>query len=184
MRSGKEFKVNEFITLKLENNKTNIYVKGDLFKQCKYLAFNVPIEDIEDFDEIQSIDEMEQKDRSSGFKKLNISPEQEFWAHCSNLQVWFENDYDTRLLHSNLAFPLLIELTKIGDPLAKRVFKEEIFKRIESGYTPVIEYILRQKYLNFLSSEEQTLLFEKIIEYGNLEVILRLLNQGILYPLS
>lgn len=32
----REFKVNEYITLKLEGGKTNIYVKGQLFNQCKF----------------------------------------------------------------------------------------------------------------------------------------------------
>ncbi len=40
----KEFKVNEYITLKLEGIKTNIYVKGQLFNQCKFLLLNIPIE--------------------------------------------------------------------------------------------------------------------------------------------
>ena len=37
----------------------------------------------------------------------NITPEQEFWEHYSNLQVWYKNDYNTRLLHRNLSFDLL-----------------------------------------------------------------------------
>ena len=31
----KEFKVNDYITLKLEDDKTSIYVNGMLFQQCK-----------------------------------------------------------------------------------------------------------------------------------------------------
>ena len=40
--------------------------------------------------------------------------------------------------HHNLAFPLLKVLTKSGDLQAKKVFREEIAKRFESGYVPVI----------------------------------------------
>lgn len=42
----KEFKVNETIILKLENRKTNLYVKGELFRQCKFLLLFIPTEDI------------------------------------------------------------------------------------------------------------------------------------------
>ena len=37
----KEFKVNDYITLKLEDGKTIIYVKGKRFDQCKYLLLNI-----------------------------------------------------------------------------------------------------------------------------------------------
>ena len=32
-----EFKVNDFLTLKLERGKTNFYVKDELFNRCKFL---------------------------------------------------------------------------------------------------------------------------------------------------
>ena len=112
----KKFKINEHITLKLENERTYIYVAGKRFDQCKYLVFQINLNESSDYDEIQSIDEMEQQDRSQGFGRLNIAPEEEFWGHCSNLQVWAENDYDTRLLHRNLAFPLLKKLVELEDP--------------------------------------------------------------------
>jgi hypothetical protein len=149
-----EFIVNEYITLKLERNKTNIYVDGKIFKQCKYLAFNVPFDHNQEFDMIESVDEMEQRDRSYGYQGLNISPEQEFWGHCSNLQAWVELGYDTRMLHRNLAFPLLRELVRIGDPVAKKVFKEEIFLRVEEGNVNVVRYLLKQRYFDFFSKEE------------------------------
>ena len=52
-----EFKVNEHITLKLENGKTNIYIADKLFRQCKYLLLEIPVDEMYFFDEIQSIDE-------------------------------------------------------------------------------------------------------------------------------
>ena len=55
-----------------------------------------------------------------------MSSKTEFRANCSNLQAWVENGYDTRLLHRNLAFPLLKKLTNVGDLHAKKVFKDEI----------------------------------------------------------
>ena len=47
----KEFKVNEYITLKLEGGKTNIYVKSQLFNQCKFLFINIAVEKVRSFDE-------------------------------------------------------------------------------------------------------------------------------------
>ena len=96
-------------------------------------------------------------DRSLEFKnhtKIEIPPETEFWAHCSNLQVWYENKYDTCLLHSELAFPLLKRLEEVGDLLAKRRFKEEIAKRFEDGYFPTIEFLLEEGYDEYLSRKE------------------------------
>ena len=37
----KIFKINDYITLKHENDRTNIYVKGRFFNQCKYLLINI-----------------------------------------------------------------------------------------------------------------------------------------------
>lgn len=160
-----EFKVNDYLTLKLEEEKTNIYVKEVLFNQCKYLMLNIPIEETENFDEIESIDEAADilgwtYDGQEGVK-YEIDPETEFWGHCSNLHAWYENNYDTRLLHSNLSFPLLKELAVVGDPIAKYVFKEEIVKRFESGYPTVIVYIVRTQLLDYLDREELSQLIDQ-----------------------
>jgi len=158
-----DFKVNQYISLKLEDGRkgkeTVIYVNGKRFNQCKFLLLNIPVDKIKLFDEIESVDEASERlDRSlekgSKLKRPFIPPEIEFWGHCSNLQVWFENDYNTRLIHSNLAFPLLKKLTEVGDLLAKRVFKEEIAKRFLSGHLPVMEYLRYQDYMNYLNEEE------------------------------
>ncbi len=75
-----------------------------------------------------------------------------------NLQSWYENNYDTRLLHSNLAFPLLKKLTDIGDPLTKQVFKEEIAKRliasVSKGFCSIIYYFYREGYISYLTRDE------------------------------
>lgn len=180
----KEFKVNEFITLKLEEEiisdeeglsetKTNIYVKGELFRQCSFLLINIPIEEISSFDSIESVDEAEEKldtslEEGNESFKYEIPPETEFWCHCSNLQVWVENNYDTRLIHRYLAFPLLKRLTEVGDSTARRVFKEEIAKRFTSCYIPVIHFLLFGQYLDFLSKEELEVLFSEVKAKNNL----------------
>jgi hypothetical protein len=153
-----EFRVNKLITLRLIDGKTIIFINGQLFQQCKFLLLNIPINKISSLDEIESIDEaVEGLDKSLEPIHENIKtipPESEFWGHCSNLQVWYENRYNTRLLHSNLAFPLLKKLIDAGDPLARYVFREEIAKRIESGFPSVIQYLVLEGYLDYLNDDE------------------------------
>ncbi len=109
------------------------------------------------FDEIQSIDEAKRNYMQSF---INISPEIEFWAHCSNLQAWVENEYDATLLHSNIAFPLLKKLGEVGDLKAKKIFKEQIAKRFISGFFPTMLYLLKEGYLEYLCGEEvQTIIY-------------------------
>jgi len=153
----REFKINDFLTLKLQNNRTNIYVKNRIFTQCMYLLLNIPVDRIRDYDPIDSIDEAaEVLDRSleGSRSQYLITPEEEFVGHCSNIQVWAENDYDTRILHRNLAFPLLKRLSDVGDPLAKKKFKEEIALRYSSGHSTVIMFLSQNGYLKYLSREE------------------------------
>ena len=120
------FKINKYILLKLKNdNKTYIYVNGKKFRQCSYLLFI--IDDLYKVKDFKSIDEVSDE-LISKENKIKINPLDEFWGHCSNLQAWAENNYDTRLLHSNLAFPLLKTLSDEGDKKAEKVFKEEFPK--------------------------------------------------------
>lgn len=161
----KEFKINKHLSLKLENSQTHIYVNGHRFRQCKYLLINIPLDEVDEYKEIDSIDEASEK--LSGIMEFNrnclkISPETEFIAHCSNLQAWAEHNYDTRLLEKRLAFPLLKALMRGGDLQAKKVFKEEIAFRLESGYIPVIEYLVGYNYLRFFSQDELAIIFKNI----------------------
>lgn len=150
------FKVNEYLSLKLEDRKTNVYVKDQLFNQCKFLLLNIPVNKISTFDEIESIDEAAEKLgwTEEGQIEINnaytISPEIEFWGHCSNVQVWAESNYNTKLLHRNLAFPLLRRLVDVGDIKAKKIFREEIAKRLESGNATVCNFLFIGGYLDYL----------------------------------
>ena len=172
-----EFIVNEFLTLKLEDNKTFIYVKGEKFIQCIRLFLQIPPQKSNLYEEIESIDEateifdkflLENRIVEGKFQKpienhsYIITPEQEFWGHCSNIQAWVECEYDTRLLHSNLSFPLLKELANVGDQLALIRFKEEIAQRLEGGYFPVIVYLTKENYLRYLPPDDLYDLGKKI----------------------
>ncbi len=176
----KEFKVNEYLTLKLINNKTNIYIAGKNFRQCKFLLLDIPVKKVSTFDELQSIDEAaERLDRSmeGNRSKFNIPPETEFWGHCSNLQVWAEHDYDTRLLHRTLAFPLLKELADAGDPKAEEAFKREIISRFLSNHKTVIQYLLKNHYLDYLNEMDRKELVRATIEKGLILLLYYLLNR-------
>lgn len=181
----KEFKVNNYISLKLEEEiidkkenlkeiKTNIYINGKKFKQCSFLLIKIPIDEVTPLKEIYSIDEAEEisdtslDESNDNLIRYKIPPNTEFWGHCSNLQVWAENKYNTRLLHRTLAFPLLQKLTEEGDPIATKVFREEIAERFSKCYLPVIHFLLLENYLEFLTDEELGTLFNEIISQNPL----------------
>ncbi len=159
------FHINEHITVRLEDEHTRIYVNYKLFTQCAILLVEISFSDAPKYDKIQSIDEIafnlgwpHQQDEVS----YRIPPEVEFMGHCSNLQAWADNNYDTRLLHSNISFPLLKKLVEAGDTMAKRRFKEEIGLRFESGYPPTLLFLLEEKYIGYLTLEERSVLLKNI----------------------
>ena len=164
-----EFIVNEFLKLKLENGKTLIYVKDEMVLQCKYLLLNklsITTDEINGNkqyitidDQAENLDNSLEREEES---EVEIPPEAEFWAHSSNLQAWYENNYDTEVLHSNLSFPLLRELTKAGDQLAKEVFEKEIKKRFRSGNLSIMTFLVKEGYLDHLSLEESEELYHEL----------------------
>ena len=167
----KEYKINDYITLKLEDNNTYIYVNGERFLNCIRLVLQIPKVSLEDFDEINSIDEASrvyktlfQNTIMEDYDSHDISAEQEFWGHCSNIEAWVEHKYDTRLIHSNIAFPLLKKLSKAGDPIARKVYKNEIAVRIGSGYLPVSVYLINGYYCTVFNEEEMESLKEVFME--------------------
>jgi len=158
-----EFKINDYLTLRLEDYNTILYVNNRRFDICKFLLLDIHIDKMSSLDEIESIDEAaEELDNSLELfdenedieSEFQIPPETLFWGHCSNIQVWFENDYDTRLLHRSIAFPLLKKLSDVGDPIAKRVYKEEVIKRLYSGHNTVIEFIMQNGFLTYFNDQE------------------------------
>ncbi|MFW9989699.1 MAG: tetratricopeptide repeat protein [Candidatus Odinarchaeota archaeon] len=167
-RPKQEYQINDYLTLKLEDKATNIYINGKQFIQCKYLLLKIPVDMVRNFDDIESIDEAAERLNSDlefqSKNKIKISPETEFWAHCSNLQVWTEYNYNPRLLHSNLAFPLLNALTDAGDPIAKEVFKQEIKLRFESFNPSTQQCLIEIGYLDYFNKEEREELFKLILD--------------------
>lgn len=165
----REFKINDYISLKLEHNETIIYVGGQRFRQCKYLLLNIKVDEIQSLEEIESIDELVEKygeDSEETFQdmKYKLTPEEEFVGHCSNMQMFAESGYNTQYLRANLAFPLLNVLTEAGDRNAQKVFKDEIGRRFLGGIPRIVIYLLEERYLEYLSYEERELLLKELEE--------------------
>lgn len=160
--------LNDYLKVKYEKGHTNLYVNDQLFRKCKYLLLNIPEDNIEQYDNIKSIDDAEEQlshelHANSGRRiKLGIDSKQEFIAHCSNLHAWVENDYNTQVLHRTMSFPILKKLVNAGDPKAKRVYKEEIAYRLEANEMNVITYLIDNGYLQDLTIEELEIILENM----------------------
>lgn len=155
-----EFKINNYLSLKLEQGETNIYVNKIKFDQCKNLMLNIPKEKEHQELGVLSIDKIAEYFYSTDIFSCNINPETEFWAYCSNLQAWAENNYDTRLLHSHMAIPLLKKLTEAGDPRAKQIFAEEITKRFVGGNSNIRRFMRDEGFFVYLTADEMVKIFE------------------------
>ncbi|KKK43718.1 hypothetical protein LCGC14_0793960 [marine sediment metagenome] len=173
----KEFRVNNLITLRLIDGKTVLFVNNQEFKQCKILLLNIPLGD-QSIEEINSIDEIAEKldfRMENEREYVDITEEEEFMGHCSNLQAWAENFYNTDLLHKSLAFPLLKALSEKGNKFAKQRFAEEIARRYKYGNETVRKFLSAGEYLSCLTNEniingilfpEEAIFLAKIIEFG------------------
>ncbi len=166
MMVNMEFEINEYITLKLEGKKTRIYVGGAEFHYCKHLFLQIPSEHVEVTPEVTSIDDIEDlfnisiqdghisAGEVSKSITLDFSPEEEFWGHCSVLQAWYENNYDSHLLNRKFVFALLKRLVDLGDDLAKEKYKEEIRSRVEEENIKVLAYLAKEDYLDQFTKKE------------------------------
>jgi len=174
------------IELRLVKGDTKIFIRNkngyfQEFIQCKYLLLHNPQETVKNQQELTSIDQLAEnyigrhEQNQKGYEKVvrSLSKEEEFKGHCSNLQAWFEHDYNTRLLRRNLAFPLLNRLAQAGDPKALKMFKSEIAERIEESReaydkglmknVSTQEYIINRGYLNQFTYEELESIFDLFV---------------------
>ncbi len=160
----KEIKINDYITVKIVKNKVHVFVLNEIFRQCKHVLINISIRKMKEYDTINSIDDVIE---NYGEGDINITLEDLLLGHSSNLIAWYEHGYDTRLIHSNLGFPLLKKLSEVGDPLAIKVFKEEIAKRLLSGNWSTLTFLVEGGYIDYLSREE----LESILDDLSINVI-------------
>ena len=154
MIDEKEFEINSHLTLRLENGKTKIYIGGEEFLICKTAILNFPKNKVNEVETMDEIIESSEIIEGEDLEKYGITPLTEFWVHCSNLQVWAENDYNANFLETNLAFPLLKRLSEVGDIKAKRKLIDEIAHRYVYGSYNTKHYLEYEGFLNYLTMEE------------------------------
>ena len=153
MASQLVFRISKYLELRLEGTKTSIYIDHQKFRLCKLVVLNFPINQFQPIGDIESVDELLAENYNIAQNK-KMSSKDEFWVHCSNLLAWADNSYNTSLLDSYLAFPLLKRLANLGDLVAQKVFKEEISRRLKSSVPQVIRFLINEGYTSFLDQSE------------------------------
>lgn len=134
------FVVSDLIDVVYDQSARKVFVDvaGKHVQQCMFLVATISRSS-----PVNSIDELAQDPRARSMEGHSmLPPEEELLGHASNIQAWYENDYDTRLLHSNIAFPLLKTLAKHGDAKATRVLEAEVDERAINGTTMTRTVIL------------------------------------------
>lgn len=136
--------ISPLLDIEMVDNKPTIFVAGKKFNQCSFLVVTIPestqVNSIDELVEIESARRLETEDA----RDWGMSDEEILFAHASNLQAWVENDYNTRILHSNLSFPLLKALAEEGDEKAARVLEAEVESRILEGHRYVTMYLFEE----------------------------------------
>lgn len=153
-----DFVINDYIRLVLEDNKTIIYFDNKPFRICKGLVLDLSIDELYKLQGFSTIDEQIQYLQVVGddveAQSFEISPLDEFFVHCSNIQAWVELGYDTALLDHRLSFHLLRLLVRKKDKKAIKVYKEEIAKRFQTSFLTVPFFLIVERFLDNLNSEE------------------------------
>lgn len=139
----KEFKVNNYIRIIQTIGGFSLHIGDQRKIICSNLKLINPYAE-EYFHSFEDIPE--------GYE--NLKKDDEFWGLCSCLQAWAENNYNCDFLHESLSLFLLDELCKLGDPLATKVFSQEIAKMLKNGDYHIQEYLRTQGYLSHLTQEE------------------------------
>ena len=166
--------IDEHITLKLILDKTLIYVCGGLFLTCQKIVLTLAPTDFKDYEGFTGIDDILEFYHAEGRplevkeNKLSITPEEEFWAHCSNMQAWVESGYNTHVLSKHISFPILARLSKKGISQFILLLKEELIDRLKSGGYKTLVHFIDSKYLDFLSQHE---LFDLLLSYEEAEIM-------------
>ena len=161
-----KFQINDLISLELKDNYIYVYINNKEVLVCKGVAVDIRLADLRELEKIESVDDLSDKygKKENHETKRLISPEDEFLVHCSNIQAWAESGYNTKLIHSNIVFPLLRILNEVGDSQARKVYKEEIVKRYKQGSRRVQRYLASEGYLKTLNNTERELLFKENLE--------------------
>ncbi len=180
--SEREFVVNDYITLKLEDDQTNIYIDGDLFIQCKLVKYNYEglFAPPNDYEELVNWCTCYPSTKYLNCDQTHIPPEVEFWAHSSNLQVWIENDYNLNILNDHLAFSLLKRLSDLGDDKAKGIISQEIVRLFKLSAYNVMHFLLEEDYIKYLTDTQ----INELLKLTNYDLQLDRMKEKYLYFLK
>jgi hypothetical protein len=127
----KEFKINEYIKLRLIEDETVILTNEKPFRHCKgYKTLN-------------------NADRNNIDNESSI----QFFVQCSALEAFDLEEYNTNCLDLEFAFALLFELYNAGDNKARNVFKKELMRRFKERNDKV-QILLIKQYCGILEVEE------------------------------
>jgi tetratricopeptide (TPR) repeat protein len=165
-----EYQVNDYISLKLFGSHSVIFVCDEYYASCYKVLLTIPVEKIEVYEDIDAIDEIiEQYNKDKPPKEdIDITPEEEFWGHCSNMQAWVDNEYDMRLIADNLGFGILKKMVEVCNQKALTRLKEEIIKRLRSSSSNVLTYLLREEFIAYLTAED---IFDGLLDDKDAEIM-------------
>lgn len=153
----KEFRINEFLSVKLDKN-TEVFFKDIKVRTCFSAVSNIPRRDADKFENFESIDEYIDSHVST-HGTLKVSDDEIFWATCSSLQFWAENNYATNIISNKDYFYLLEKLANAGDEKAKEIFVKELTRRFDTENEP-LRKIIAERFSKYLPSS----FFEKMLK--------------------
>jgi len=102
-------------------------------------------------------DKIDEKDKEERRKYVSRPFIPEYWYEklCDNLKIWAKNDYDTKLIYGPYAFQLLRKLEIASDPIAIKVLKLEIIKRLTGDNLSIVDFLLSENYTRiYLNSDD------------------------------
>jgi len=142
------FKITDYLEVILtDDDKIEIRINGERFMQCTHVLTTIHTDEIENVLLLESVDEIQTENTTV------IDVDTRFFVHRSNLQAWVENCFDTRMLHSNLSFPILKRLVEIG-VVKETLLKEEVAKRFECGNDAIRDFLILNDYTKLLTKKE------------------------------
>jgi len=122
----KEFKINDYVTLKIIDKEVYVFVGGQEFRQCKgYIT--IPDQ-----------------------KKGKVSIEDELWFYSSAIQAWFEYNFSEDILSLEFGFSLLYKLSELGMTRAKEALIPKIFERYSTGDDKGRLFLIKEGYIGYL----------------------------------
>lgn len=140
-----KIELNDYIAIGLEYNKILIYIQEERFQELEYSFLNKILNACK----VQLEEVKKQVKIVENLHKLELDNEN-FIKFLIILKLWIKNNYDTEILVYDFSFPLLKKLVEVGDPLAKKVFINEILKNLWGADPLVVRYLINEKYDHYV----------------------------------